>query len=145
MLGAGDAAQEVARAPVLGQEPQDRDQREQADDELAGARVLPEQPQPVGAPEQPDLRAVERGQEADRERLPRVAVEVALDRDQDQRGHQALGVAERVVADEAAGEQQSDRGDETNARSAGSIGHQASRRGVAGRAAEELPIRRVRR
>ena len=108
---AGGAAQQMARAPVLGREPQDRDQHEQADHELARAGVLPEQPQAVGTPEQPDLRPVQRGQEAEHERLAGLAVQVALERDQDHRGRQPLGVAERVGADVAPGERQPDRRD----------------------------------
>ena len=83
MLGAGDAAQEVTRAPVLGQEPEDRDQHEQADDQLARAGILPPQLEAVGPPEEPDLRSVQRGEEADRKRLRGLAVEMALDGDQD--------------------------------------------------------------
>ena len=69
VLGPGDAAQQVARAPQLGQEPQHRDQREQPDDELARARIAPEQVEPVRAPEEPQLGSVERGEEA-RPRTP---------------------------------------------------------------------------
>ena len=66
VLSARDAAQQVARAPQLGEEPKHRDQRKQTDDELARARIAPEQIQPVRAPEEPQLGTVERGEEAER-------------------------------------------------------------------------------
>ena len=132
MLSPADPSEEMTRPPILRHEPQHRDQHEQPDHELAGARVLPEQPQPVRTPEQPDLRPVERRREPDAERPAVTAVEVQVDRDQDKRGHQALGVAERVVGDEAVGEAEADRRQHAGEQCR-SEQEPAPRRGVLGR------------
>src|SRR5436305_11299375 len=87
MLRAADAAQELTRAPILGEEPEHRDEREQRDHELAGFGVLPRQPDPIGTPKDPDLGAVQRSNEADSECLPELPIEVAVESDQYGRRH----------------------------------------------------------
>ena len=107
-----DAAQQVPRAPQLGEEPEHRDQREQRDHELARARIAPEQVQPVGTPDEPQLGPVQGGEEADHEGLARRTVQIAVDGDQRERGGQPLRVAERVVGDEPARVDQAARRDQ---------------------------------
>ena len=109
-----------------------------ADHQLARTGVPPEEPQAVRAPEQPQLGPVERGEEPEHERLPRRAVEVALDRDQHERGHQPLGVAERGVGHEAAVERQRHRRDQTAEHRRG----EHRRVGLAGDRADEPDARR---
>jgi len=106
LLSARCRAQRLARAPPLGQEPEHRDEREQHGDELALLRVLPEQPEAVEAEERPRLWAQQRGTEDERERLPALAVEVALEGEQHQRDQDALGVPEHRVAQEVGRQQQ---------------------------------------
>ncbi len=106
VVGAGDAA-EARRA-----EPEREVGDEQKHDETAGTRVAPHQPQPVRHPEDPQLRAVERRDEAERERAVAVTVEKAVDPHQHHRGREALGIAERVVRDEARRVDDAARGDQ---------------------------------
>ena len=106
LLGARRRAQRLAGSPPLGQEPEHRDEREQHCDELALLGVLPEQPRAVEAEERPRLGPQQRGSEHERERLPALAVEVALEREQHQRDQDALGVAEHRVAQEVGRQQQ---------------------------------------
>ena len=112
MLGAGDPAQQVTRAPQLGQEPEHRDQREQGDDQLACPRIAPEQIQPVRTPDEPQLGPVQRGEEAHHEGAPARSVQMAVDGDQRQRRRQPFRVAERVVRDEPARVDQAARRDQ---------------------------------
>ena len=105
VLGAADAAEEVARAPVLGQEPQHRDQREQR----RSPACAPPGPSTTATARRSPRRARSRAGRARRRSRPRTPGAAAPSRwrstaiEHDRR-HQALGVAERVVGDEAAGE-----------------------------------------
>ena len=96
MLRARDASVERATAPFLRHQPEEQRREGEAHDKHTRTRVLPHQPQPIWPPEQPDLGSVERGDEAEDERLVAMAVEMAFDANQHRRHHQALGVAERA-------------------------------------------------
>ena len=111
MQRACHAAEEVARPPQLGQEPQAGDEHEQRHDELSCARIAAAQIQAVESPECPYLRTIERRNDAKEERLARLVVQMAVDREQHDARSQALRVAERRVADVLGGDEHAERRD----------------------------------
>ena len=104
-------AQEVAGAEVLGHEPQQSGEDPAADHERPRRAVRPQQPEPVGEQERPQLGPQQPCRDAEQERLVTVSVEVALDRPQAEADEQALGVPAGEVADELLGHDQPERRD----------------------------------
>jgi hypothetical protein len=97
-------AQQLARREQLGPEPGGGHGDGERGDGGAGAGVAGGEPQPVGGEQRPDLDPHERrdGEEGERGAVP--AGQPPLGGREQQRDEQGLGVADRGVTDEAAGE-----------------------------------------